>query len=121
MTMHNALHRKSVIDRLNLPRKKGGRVLISAVDAATIAILGLESYVRDSTESLIVAARNVVRSITEEESLAAVKKQITEKKITSSGEINMVERWKHKERNCDIHFGSSRIICMYKCYQSKDR
>ena len=48
MTMHNALHPKSDIDRLYLPRREGGRGLISAADAVTIAIVGLESYVRDS-------------------------------------------------------------------------
>ena len=62
MTMHNALHPKSDVDRLYLPRKKGGRGLISATDAVTIAIVGLESYVMDSAESLIIAARNVERS-----------------------------------------------------------
>ena len=86
MTMHNALHPKSDIDRLYLPRRDRGRGLISAADAVTIAIVGLESYVRDSTESLIIAARNVVRSITEE-SPAAVKKQIRKKKI---------ENWRKK-------------------------
>ena len=80
------LHPKSDIDRLYLPRREGGRGLISAADAVTIAIVGLESYVRDSTESLIIAARNVVRSITEEESPAAVKKQIRKR------------RWKIGER-----------------------
>ena len=45
--MHNALHPKSDIDRLYLPRREGGRGLISAADAVTIAIVGLESYVRD--------------------------------------------------------------------------
>ena len=87
-------------------------------DAVTIATVGLESYVGDSTESLIIAARNVVRSITEEESPAAIKKQIREKKMeklekegtawailerdkrfTRSGKMDMIERWKHQERN----------------------
>ena len=71
-----------------------------------LAIVGLESYVRDSTESLIIAARNVVRSIREEESPAAVKKQIREKKMESwrkkalhgqflreTGDLPEVERW----------------------------
>ena len=79
MMMHNALHPKSDIDRLYLPRREGGRGLLSAADA--VAIVGLESYVRDSTESLIIAARNVDRSKTEEESTVAVKKQIREKKM----------------------------------------
>ena len=49
--------------------------------------MGKNCYVRDSTESLIIAARNVVRSITEEESPVAVKKQIREKKM---------ENWRKK-------------------------
>ena len=106
MTMQNALHPKSDIDRLYLPRREGGRGLISAADAVTIAIVGLESYVRDSTGSLIIAARNVVRNITEEESPAAVKKQIREKKkenwrkkalhgqfLRETEDLPEVERW----------------------------
>ena len=116
--MYNALHSKSDRDRLYLPRGQGGRRLISVADAVTIAIVGLERYVRDSIESLIIAARNVVRSITEEKSPAAVKKKRREKKMknwrkkalhgqflredrrfTRSGKMDMVERWKHQERN----------------------
>ena len=52
MTMHNALHPKSDIDRLYLPKREGGRGLISVADAVTITIVGLDSYVRDSTEQL---------------------------------------------------------------------
>ena len=63
MTMHNALHAKSDIDRLYLPRKQGCRGLISVIDAVVIAIVGLESYVRDSTESLIIAARIANRRV----------------------------------------------------------
>lgn len=39
----------------------------------TIATIGLKGYVRDSAESLIIAARNVERSKIEEESPAVVK------------------------------------------------
>ena len=87
MTMYKALHPKSEIDRLYLPRREGGRGLIIAADAVTIANVGLESYVRDTTESLIIAARNVLRSITEEESPVSVKKQIRETKM---------ENWRKK-------------------------
>ena len=128
MTMHNVLHPKSNIDRLCLPRREGGRGLISAADAVTIAIVGLESYVRDSTESLIITARNVARSITEEESPGKLEKEgiartilERDRRFTRSGEMDMVERWKHQQRNCDIDFSSSRTISSYKCYQSKHR
>ena len=42
MTMHKALHPKSDVDRLYLPRKEGGRGLISVEDTVIYAIAGLE-------------------------------------------------------------------------------
>ena len=87
MTMHNALRSKSDIYRLYLPRTEGGGGLVSATDAVKIPIVGLERYVRDSTKSLIIAARNVDGSKTEEETPAVVKKQMRVKKM---------ENWRKK-------------------------
>ena len=42
--LDNALYPKSDIDRLYLPRRDGGRGLISTADAVTMAIIGLESF-----------------------------------------------------------------------------
>ena len=52
-----ALHPKSNVDRLNIPRKEGGRSLISIEDYVELAIRGFEMYVHGSEERLIQAAR----------------------------------------------------------------
>ena len=56
-TIYGALHPKSDVDRLYLPRKEGGRGLISTEDCIKLAIRGLEVYVHRSEERLIQAAR----------------------------------------------------------------
>ena len=56
-TMYEALHPKSDIDRLYIPRKEGGRGLISIEDCVVLAIRGLEVYVHGSKERLIQTAR----------------------------------------------------------------
>ena len=55
--MYGALHPESDVDRLYIPRKEGGRGLISIEDCVELAIRGLEVYVRGSEERLIQAAR----------------------------------------------------------------
>ena len=55
--MYGALHPKSDVDRLYIPRKEGGRGLISIEDCVELAIRGLEVYVHESEERLIQAAR----------------------------------------------------------------
>ena len=54
-TMYGALHPKSE-GRLCIPRKEGGRGLISIEDCVELAIRGLEVYVYGSEERLIQAA-----------------------------------------------------------------
>ena len=56
-TIYRALHPKSDVDRLYIPRKEGGRGLISIEDCVELAIRGLEVYVHGSEERLIQAAR----------------------------------------------------------------
>ena len=56
-TISGALHPKSDVDRLYIPRKEGGRGLISIEDCVESAIRGLEVYVHGSEERLIQAAR----------------------------------------------------------------
>ena len=56
-TTYGALHPKSDVDRLNIPRNEGGRGLISIEDCVELAIRGLEVYVRGSEERLLQAAR----------------------------------------------------------------
>ena len=56
-TIYGALHAKSDVDRLYIPRKEGGRGLISIEDCVDIAIRGLEVDVHGSEERLIQAGR----------------------------------------------------------------
>ena len=57
--MDNGFHPKSNVDRLYLSRRKGGRGLIGAQDFVEAAILWLRNYVRNSKESLLIAARTI--------------------------------------------------------------
>ena len=56
-TMYGALHPKSDVDRLYIPRKEGGRSLISIEDCVELAIRGLVVYVHGSEGRLMQAAR----------------------------------------------------------------
>ena len=42
MTMHNALHPRSIVDRLYIPRGEGGRGLLSVEDTVNLAKLRLQ-------------------------------------------------------------------------------
>ena len=55
--MYVALHPKSDVGRLYIPRRKGGRGLISIEDCVELGIKGLEVYVHGSEERLIQASR----------------------------------------------------------------
>ena len=57
MNMYNALHPRDSVARLYLPRKEGGRGLMSVEDCVELAILGLENYIQKSNERLITSAR----------------------------------------------------------------
>ena len=56
-TICRALHPKSDVEKLYIPRKEGGRGLISIEDCVELAITGLEVYVHRSEKRLIQAAR----------------------------------------------------------------
>ena len=56
-TRYETLRPKSGVDRLYIPRKEGGRGLISIEDCVELAIRGLEVYVHGSEERMIQAAR----------------------------------------------------------------
>ena len=58
MTMRNALHPKSNIDRLYIPRKEGGRGLQGVEETVKVANLGLENCLKESRERLLTAARS---------------------------------------------------------------
>ena len=56
-TIYGALDPKSDLERLYIPRKEGGRGLISIEDCVELAIRRLEMYVHGSEEILIQAVR----------------------------------------------------------------
>ena len=56
-TKYGALHLQSDVDKLYIPRKEGGRVLISIEDCVELAIRGLEVCIYGSEERLIQATR----------------------------------------------------------------
>ena len=56
-TIYGALHPKSDVDRLYVPRKEGGRCLITIEDCFELVIRGLEVCVHASEERYIQAAR----------------------------------------------------------------
>ena len=57
LTIYGALHPKSDVNRLYIPRKEGGRDLISIEDCVELAIRSLEVYVNESDKRLGQAAR----------------------------------------------------------------
>ena len=56
-TIYGAVHSKSDVNRLYIPKKEGERGLISIEDCVELAIRGLEVHVHGSEERLIQAAR----------------------------------------------------------------
>ena len=67
MTMHKALHPRDSVCRLYLPRKEGGRGLIAVEDCIDLAKLGLERYISESDERLIIVARREIDTPSENE------------------------------------------------------
>ena len=58
MTMHQALHPRDDVDRLYVPRKKGGRRLACIEDSVDTYIQRLEDYIEKHERGLITAIRN---------------------------------------------------------------
>ena len=58
MTMHGALHPRADIDRLYIPRKRGGRGLISVEEAVRKEENALGFYASNSSETLLKRAKN---------------------------------------------------------------
>ena len=57
-TMHKVLHPRDDVDRLHVPRKKGGRGLASTEDSVDASIQQLEDYIGKHEGGLITAIRN---------------------------------------------------------------
>ena len=91
MAMHKALHPKSNVDRLYIPRKEGGRGLQGVKETVKVTNLGLENYVKQSRERLLTAARSVDIDLIEpiRKTLIEAKKQ-KKKERTISWEEKML-------------------------------
>ena len=82
-TIYGALHPKSDVDRLYIPRK-GGRGLIYIEDCVELAVRGLEVYVNGSEDRLIQAARG--EKIDGLEAVSVLKRSKKEKRLEEWGE-----------------------------------
>ena len=78
-TIYGALHPKSDVDRLYIPRKEGERGLISIEDCVELAIRDLEVYVHGSEERWIQAARG--EKIDGLEAVSVLKRSKKEKRL----------------------------------------
>ena len=83
--MHNALHPKSNVDRLYIPRKEGGRGLQGVKETVKLTNLGLENYVKESRDRLLTAAKSVDIDLIEpiRETTVETKKQKKEERTIS--------------------------------------
>ena len=78
-TIYGALHPKSDVDRLYIPRKEGGRGLISIKDCVELPVRALEVYVHGCEERLTQAARgNKIHGL---EAASDLKRSKTEKRL----------------------------------------
>ena len=73
-TSHNALHPRSNVDRIYLPRDKRGKGLKEIKDTVAEALIDLNQYVNGSEEKILIAARKV-KEINLEETVTGFKKR----------------------------------------------
>ena len=103
-TIYGALHPKSDVDRLYIPRKEGGRGLMSIKDCVDLAIRGLEVYVHGCEERLIQAARG--DKIDGLEAASVLKRSKTEKRL---------EDWEEKVLHSQ-YFRQTREVRSDQCW-----
>ena len=83
--MHNALHPKSNVDRLYIPREEDGWGLQGVVETVNLTNLELKNYVKEFGERLLTAAWSVDIDLVEpiQETTIEAKKQKKEEIIIS--------------------------------------
>ncbi len=89
MTMHKALNLKSNVDPLYISQNEGDRALFSLEDTIETSKIGLESYIQESKEQLLGAARRADRNSDRE-----VRETVREYKNRRAKERK--ENWKEK-------------------------
>ena len=80
LTIHGALHPRSSVSRLYLPRREGGRGLISVEDAINIEERNINVYISQSQERLLKAAWER-KNVDEIETPKEYKERIKRKRI----------------------------------------
>ena len=80
LTIHGALHPRSNVGRLYLPRREGGRGLISVEDAINIEERNINVYISQSQERLLKAAWER-KNVDETETPKEYKERIKRKRI----------------------------------------
>ena len=85
MTMHNALHSRSNVDRYYISRKEGFGEIQGVEETVNFTNLGLENYVKDPRQHLLTAARSVDIDLIKpiKETTIEAKKQKKEKRKMS--------------------------------------
>ena len=78
MTLHKALHPRADVDRLYVPRKKGGRGLLSVSDVVQVEKSALATYV-ECHEDLIMT--KVKQHLFKEENISTTKAVVVDKHI----------------------------------------
>ena len=89
MTIHGALHPKADVDRLYIPRKDGGRGLISIEDCVNDEELSLAEYIENSNEDFLKCVK--------EEGFMRETNGISMNTIKSKRQRARFESWKSKE------------------------
>ena len=103
LTMHNAHHPKSNVERIYIPRNEGGRGLLNVEETINAAILCLVEYVVDSTKRVLSAARNI-EGVTEtakgfkkrknnERKNSWKEKELDDQYMRQTEEVQGLERW----------------------------
>jgi len=104
MTMAGSFHQKGDVDRLYLPRKEGGRGLISVEDCVRMEEKSLGKYVRSSQESLFGAVkeglengesgRDFKKRVMEERRTKLREKRVHGRVLSDMEEVGTNETWK---------------------------
>ena len=106
ITMHRGLHPKSNTNRIYIPRKEGSRGLLSIEDTVDLAKLGLKSYVRNSCERLLVAARQIEdcqgESVIQFKNRKKIERQQEWKDRTLHGQFFTTNGWRSRKRTMDV-------------------
>ena len=90
MTIHGALHPKSDVDRIYIPRKEGGRGLLSVQDCVEAEEMSLSKYIEESSEEWL-------KLVEKEGVLPKWDKETTGKVLKQKKKTERKVNWKTKE------------------------